>query len=268
MPQSAQLFSILSLLIYPVKSLGGIKLDQINATFEGFQYDRRWMIVDENGKFLTQREHPIMVKFKCKLTDSTVDVSYNNEQISIPFDKTLSRSCKVSVWDSELIAQEVDEDIDAWFSSHLGQKVRLVKMTELSHRIKKFTKAPFESPVSFADGYPFLILGSQSLQNLNNILDEPVDYNRFRPNIIVQTQTEHEEDNWEEFTIGSARFKNIKPCARCIVTTINHNSAEKGAEPLKTLSKYRQKDNKIYFGSNLMLLEEGLVSIHDSITFP
>lgn len=254
-------------MVYPVKSLGGICIESAKAFTEGFEHDRRWMLVNENGKFMSQRENAIMALFKTKLSHSGVEVNYHNSTIEIPFEKNNEDVLKVSVWESKLKAPEVDKEISQWFSEHLKMNVRLVTMSDISSRYKRLFKAPFKTYVSFADGYPYLILGQKSLETLNEKLESPVDIDRFRANIIVSTHEAHEEDKWNEFDVGSTKMSVIKPCARCAVVTIDQSSAQKGKEPLKTLSTYRQKRNKIYFGANAILLKQGEIAVGDTINF-
>lgn len=253
--------------IYPIKSLGGFTIDNILALKEGLQYDRRWMLVDQDGKFMSQRENAQLALFECSLSKSEINVSYQSDSIAIPLNQNEDNLEKVSVWDSEFHAQTIGNVYNKWFSDRLNKVVKLVKMTAKSKRVKKFSKAPFSSEVSMADGYPFLILGEESLRHLNSKLEKEVDSNRFRANFIVSSQIAHEEDLWQKIRIGSAEFLNIKPCARCIMITINQHNANKGAEPLKTLSSYRKQQNKIYFGSNMILIKEGQISIGDKLQF-
>jgi uncharacterized protein YcbX len=140
-------------------------------------------------------------------------------------------------------------------------------MTDISDRIKAFKIPPFKTKVSLADGYPYLILGEKSMNELNERMEEKLNIDRFRPNIIVSTDVAHEEDAWNNFKLGDAELKIIKPCARCIIPTIDQKSAEQGKEPLKTLATYRKKDNQIFFGANAIVTVQGKISVGNEINF-
>ena len=138
-------------------------------------------------------------------------------------------------------------------------------MDKPGRRKKRLYRPPYMTSVSFADGYPYLILGSASMHHLNDQLDTPLDINRFRANLIVETEIPHEEDNWKEISVNNQSLVMIKPCARCIMTTINQDTAEKGKEPLSTLSKYRGSNNKILFGMNAISITQGIIRVGDEV---
>jgi uncharacterized protein YcbX len=144
-------------------------------------------------------------------------------------------------------------------------KVRLVKMTDISKRPKRLFVPPYKTTLSFADGYPYLILGEESMNQLNAKLEQPVRADRFRANIIVSSSIAHEEDEWKGLNAGNAQLQVIKPCARCVMITVNQQTGETGKEPLKTLAGYRQKRNKIYFGANAICTEDGIISVGDRL---
>ena len=259
--------TIKSLIIYPIKSLGGIEVASAEAMIEGFENDRRWMLVDNDGQFQTQREMGILSLFKTSIEDNNIRVAYKDSEILFPMDYENSIVRDVNVFEHNLKAQEVDSDVNKWFSKHLNKEVQLVKMTKISDRVKEFKKPPFRTNVSLADGYPYLILGTQSMDYLNNQLTEKISFDRFRPNVLAVTNEKHVEDEWDKIQIGEATFQIVKPCARCQVTTINQQTSEKGKEPLKTLSTYRKVEHKINFGANMILVQNGKVSVGDTIQF-
>jgi len=263
-----KIHSISQLFIYPIKSLGGISVQETRAMDRGFEHDRRWMLIDDEGTFLTQRENAQLALFSCMIKGEQLIVSYGEEEKAIDLNVHLQDKIEVEIWSDQLIAYEVDKQISEWFSDHLGISVRLVKMTDASTRVKNLNVTPDKTEVSFADGYPYLILGDASMQKLNSRLDRSLPEDRFRANILVSTKDAHEEDAWlDPFAIGQAQMKVIKPCARCVVTTIDQQTGEKGKEPLKSLASYRQWDNKIWFGANAICMEEGMVRVGDTITF-
>lgn len=259
------MYTVENIIVYPIKSLGGITVESAKATEKGFENDRRWMLVDREGKFQTQRESAELSLFKTKFTKDGIVVNYKNAEVIVPFTLHNNTVRDVNVFSHTLQTQEVDSSINTWFSDRLNKDVQLVKMTEISKRTKAFVKPPFSSKVSLADGYPYLILGTESIAHLNNKLEQKLSHDRFRTNLYVTTDTPHCEDDWKKIKIGSAEFKNIKPCARCTVTTINQQTGNKGVEPLKTLSQYRKVGNKINFGSNMILQKTGQVNVGDEV---
>jgi len=259
-------YQLTGLFIYPIKSLGGIEVESAEILEEGFKYDRRWMLVDEKGKFLSQRQLPKMSLFKCSFSGLRILVEYQGDSIQIPFDQHSFNVLEVEVWGSKLKANEVDNEISNWFSKRLDVSCSLVTMTDVSSRMKEFVKPPFTSRVSMADGYPYLILGTASVQELNTRLLTPLPIDRFRANIIIETNKAHAEDEWEDAMIGDCVLKIIKPCARCIITTIDQQTSSKGVEPLKTLASYRKINNKIYFGANAIALNNGIINKGDYLT--
>ncbi len=254
---------ITDIIIYPVKSLSGISLDQSYARIRGFELDRRWMLTDGSGNFLSQRKLPQMAAFKVKLLNDALEVSYHNEKINIPFDGPLSKWMPVRLWKSRLSVPVYSRMINEWFSDHLGLYCHLVRMIDQVNRPVSGKYAVNNETVSFADGFPYLAIGNSSLNELNRRLDRPVPMDRFRPNLVFEKGDPFAEDHFDEFTAGDVRFKAVKPCGRCVVTTVDQNTGKKGKEPLVTLSGFRKKDNKILFGQNLICLDEGKVSVGD-----
>jgi uncharacterized protein YcbX len=260
--------------IYPIKSLGGIRLDVANITTRGLENDRRFMLVDENGRFLSQREHPQLAVFQTEIEAESLKITHKKNgstlQISLQYSLNLkvTQSLNVQIWDDETSAIEVSPEASSWFTQAIGIPARLVYMPEESQRK---TDAQYsltgEEITSFSDGYPILIIGQSSLHDLNNRLEYPVNINRFRPNFVYTDGEPFEEDAWHEFTVGNVRFFGVKPCARCIMTTIDQETGEKkGKEPLLTLNKYRKVGNKILFGQNVLISQLGTVSVGDDVT--
>jgi hypothetical protein len=251
--------------IYPIKSLGGISLLQSDVLPKGLRYDRRWMLVDEEGMFLTQRKLPRMALFKPTVARDVLGVKFGDEQIEIPLQSDGYDYIQTKVWDDFVQTLEADPLISEWFSSHLQFKCRLVFFPESNARPVDPTYQRQGEHTSLSDGYPFLIIGQASLDLLNQKLDQPIPINRFRPNFVFTGGEAHEEDDWNEFGIGSCRFAAVKPCARCAVPTIDQETAMMGKEPTRTLATYRSKNNKILFGNNLLLLSGTEVSVGDAL---
>ncbi|MBS4072846.1 MAG: MOSC domain-containing protein [Algoriphagus sp.] len=254
--------------IYPIKSLGGIRLEKAKVEEKGFQYDRRWMLVDRSGRFVSQREFSVLALLQVELQEDGLLVYVKNiphRQLFIPFELSEGPEIPVVIWDDQVIGKVVSESVGVWFSDFLGFKVELVKMPESTHRKVDPRYAINAESVSFADGMPYLIIGQSSLDELNSRLASPVPMNRFRPNLVFSGGEPFLEDRLSKIRIGSVEFQIIKPCARCVLTTVDQETGEKGKEPLKTLSTYRTVNNKVMFGQNVVALGGGMVSIGDEL---
>jgi uncharacterized protein YcbX len=258
---------ISQLYIYPVKSLGGIALDKATVTDRGFQYDRRWMLVDRNNLFISQREVHQMALLKLKITDNGIRVNHSvkNESYTIPFEPAKNEFADVTIWDDTCTGQFVSDEADEWFSKMLGMQCRLVYMVDDSHRITDQRYTAEDSITSFSDAYPFLMIGQSSLDDLNSRLNESLPMNRFRPNIVFTGGGPYEEDMMHTFTIGNITFYGVKLCARCVMTTIDQENAIAGKEPLKTLARYRLKNKKIMFGQNLSHKGLGEIRVEEQL---
>lgn len=255
--------------IYPIKSLGGIRLSEAQVEEKGFQYDRRWMLVDHVGLFVSQRTFPQLALLAVQLREDGLEVvSKNNPSFSIqiPFESATGPELMVTVWDDQVLAKIVHPDLNAWFSDFLGFKVDLVVMPESSHRKVDPRYAVQSESVSFADGMPYLIIGQESLKNLNARLEEPVPMDRFRPNIVFAGGQPFLEDSLRKIKIGEVNFQIVKPCASCVMTTVDQQSGIQGKEPLKTLAGYRTINNKVMFGQNVVALQSGRIKIGDEIS--
>ena len=263
------MLTVSELYIYPIKSLGGISLSAASLTDRGFEYDRRWMLVDENNRFLSQREVPLMACLHVELLNGCLMVINKHKSdvsCSIPLQPLATGTTMVTVWDDECLAQWVSTEADAWFSEQLGISCRLVYMPDSSHRQVDMRYAHDNEITSLSDGYPLLMIGQASLDDLNSRLASPLPMNRFRPNIVFTGGLPFQEDDMKQFSIGDVRLLGVKPCARCVMTTIDQQTAVKAKEPLRTLSTYRMKDNKIYFGQNLLYHGSGTIRVGDVVT--
>jgi uncharacterized protein YcbX len=263
------MYTISQLFVYPVKSLGGIEVTEAQLTDRGLQYDRRWMLVDVNNQFLTQREHPEMCLLQTAIQVNELIVYHKNnpgDNIHIPLQPLPGMATiTVQVWDDECGAQLVSEIADAWFSARLSIPCRLVYMPDSEKRKVDPEYASEDDITSFSDGYPLLIIGKASVDDLNSRLAEPLSLNRFRPNIVFTGGKPYEEDIMEHVKINSIDLYGVKLCARCAITTINQATAERAKEPLKTLATYRMKNNKIYFGQNILHKQTGVLKVGDTI---
>ena len=258
---------ISQLYIYPVKSLGGIGLQQAQVTSRGLEHDRRWMLIDEHNRFLSQRSHPQLALFALAVTPVGIEVTHKPTQASIiiPYQPQASEKITVSIWDDNCSATVVSEEINQWFSHILQINCRLVYMGNDDLRPVDPKYAGAEHITSFSDAYPMLLIGQSSLDDLNSRLNQAVPMDRFRPNMVIDGTAPYEEDLMTHFTTSDIDFYGVKPCARCVMTTIDQDTALGGAEPLKILSGYRQANKKIYFGQNLIHHGEGIIKVGDVI---
>lgn len=257
--------------IYPIKSLGGISLQSAIIEERGLQHDRRWVLADEQNRFMTQRENAQMALIDVSIESDGLKVNHRLKKVApltIPFAPQTTDNQKIAIWDDVVNAIRVSDEADDWFSMVLGKKCHLyyqpddsIRLTDPRYSITK------EEHTSFSDGYPILIIGQASLDNLNERLDEKITMNRFRTNLVFSGGQAHEEDDWKYFKVGGAKLSGVKPCARCVMTTINPETSEKGTEPLRTLNQYRNFGNKILFGQNLLVVETGKIAVGDIIEF-
>lgn len=255
--------------VYPIKSIAGISLDSSNVTTHGLKYDRRWLLVDENNVFITQRLYPEMALIQPSIINDTFLLKHktkNINQISIPAFLSEGKELSVKIWNDYCSAFHYNSDVDQWFSEVLNTKCKLVYMPDDSNRYIDKTYAKNNEIVSFADGFPFLIIGQSSLDDLNSRLKTPIPITRFRPNFVFTGGEPFEEDYLKKIKIGDVSFSVVKPCARCVITTTNQETSERSKEPLLTLSGYRRVNNKVLFGQNLIHHNLGKIKLGNKIT--
>ncbi|MBI3883787.1 MAG: MOSC domain-containing protein, partial [Sphingobacteriales bacterium] len=234
----------------------------------GFEFDRRWMLVDEKNEFITQRQYPQMALLQVELQPGRLKVFHktNNSEIIIPFLPETGKTVMVQVWSNRCRAQLVSLSADNWFTEMLSVKCRLVYMPDTTRRQVDGRYATNKELTAFSDGYPFLLIGQASLDDLNSRLEKPLSIDRFRPNIVFTGGAPFQEDTMKQFIVNGIPFYGVKLCARCVITTIDQLNATKAKEPLKTLATYRMKNNKIFFGQNLLHKGLGTIHVGDIIT--
>lgn len=261
------MLTVSELFVYPIKSLRGVSLRQAHVTDRGLQYDRRWMLIDSQNRFLTQREHPQMALLTVLIGIDGLAVTHPEiGTIRVPFKPTHSNAEEVLIWEDRCKAVLMGSDFDAWFSAALAINCRLVYMPDSAERQVDQRYATKGAITSFSDGYPFLLIGQASLDDLNRRLETPVSMNRFRPNIVFTGAVPFEEDRMNHIRIGDKiDFYGVKLCARCVMTTIDQENGKKSKEPLKTLALYRSKGKKILFGQNLIHQGSGIIEVGDTL---
>lgn len=254
--------------IYPIKSLGGISLKEAKTESRGLQFDRRWMLVDSDGCFMTQRVFPEMALLQAGLSDGELKVSHKIKNVStlrLSINSSKEELLSVRIWDDTVEAAAVSDEADEWFSSMLNKSCRLVHMPDKTKRKVDAKYANNNEIVSFADAFPFLLIGEESLKDLNGRLKEKLPMNRFRPNFVFSGGEAFEEDSWKRFRAGTSVFNVVKPCLRCVITTTDQETGQRGKEPLSTLASYRNVDGKVMFGQNLTHESNGIIKVGDEI---
>jgi hypothetical protein len=260
-------YVVKELYIYPIKSLAGIPVQSAKAEEMGFENDRRWMLIDEENQFITQREHPFLSQFYPKIKEGKIEISHLDTKHEFSLHESLDEPFFSKVWDDESKVVEVNKATSKWFSEALGFTCKLVKILNKGDRKHRSTKLDTTLNVSLADGYPYLLIGSESLEFLNGKLEEKITIKRFRPNIVISSKLAHEEDAFDTFQIGNVKFQNAKPCGRCVMVNNNPMTGIMLKEPLKTLSTYRTSNNNVLFGTNIFCLNEGTIALGDSLSF-
>lgn len=265
--------TIEKLFIYPVKSLAGIAVESIELGRMGPENDRRFMLTDAEGRFLTRREHRQLVQFATALRDETLEIcskSFPDQKISVPLKPSTGNFMKADIWSDQCGVWRISPDVDAFFSDMLRMQVHFVYMPDATDRTIDKNYSIGNAVTAFTDGYQILLTGTSSLDDLNSRLvaagETAVGWERFRPNVVVRTDVPFEEDQWNRFQIRDLWFNGVKLCSRCVMTTIDETTGASSAEPLRTLAGYRSKNNKVNFGQNVISLQaSGSISTGDEI---
>lgn len=259
------------LYIYPIKSLGGIRLSESTTERRGLRHDRRWLLVDERNQFLTQRKTPAMALLRLAPAYNGFLLTHVQRPdllpLYIPFEATPERTLFVTIWDDMVFAWRGTPEADEWLTEALGKVCRLVYMSDMVRRDVEPEMNPEGQLLSFADSYPFLLIGQSSLDDLNGRLTDSVLMDRFRPNLVVSGGPAFDEDTWEQFQIGDVTFRAVRACGRCVMTTVNQQTALKSAhgEPLRTLAGYRTIEGKVMFGQNVTVSGRGQLRVGDAV---
>lgn len=252
--------------IFPIKSARSQSLKEMKITHEGPEGDRQWMLIDENGKFLSQRTLPKLATVEVFVDESALTVGLNKMFFKISKKSSFSRKVKVQVWNDSFEAALEPDLYSQGIAQFLGVNCRLVRYAPFSQRRVLSTNKEWKPEVRFSDGRPLQLLNLKSLEDLNSKLANPVGADRFRANIVFNGQTAFEEDKWKRIRIGEVIFSQPKKCARCTITTIDQQTGiSQGPDPLKTLASYRRDGNGVFFGVLWIPENEGVVRLNDSI---
>ena len=251
------------LIIYPLKSAGGISLKNTTPEVRGLEHDRRWMVIDDSGRFISQRTYPSMALIITSLSNQTLDLNAPGmSELSLPLHPINGESQEVKIWSDRCEAWIVNPQATAWISEYFGESCKIVYMPDHSNRQLHADYSFGEYQVAFSDGFPLLLISEASLKNLNSRLSQRVTMKRVRPNLVVKNTEPHEEDSWQKIKIGECEFDVVKPCSRCIITTVDPvNGKFSGKEPLRTLATYRKVNGKVMFGQNLITTIKGFLKV-------
>ena len=273
--------NLVGLFIYPIKSCGKIALNQGEVTLKGLDCDREFMWVDESGQFVTQRTHPQLAKIRVQQLGELIELSVEDQNIkSFQLQPILTGISKpVQVWRDQTVAIDQGDEVANWLQNALKlndqSPFRLMRQSpDFIRPVDPNYAVNINNQVSFADGYPCLLTNTASLNELNRKLTEiypissqEIPMNRFRPNLVIDTDQPFIEDQWKVILIGEVYFDLVKPCSRCIVTTTDQNIGERNPlkEPLKTLATFRQQPGGIMFGMNIIPRNTGTIHVGDSV---
>lgn len=263
------MITVSSLHLYPVKSCRAMELTEMELDDRGAKEDRRWMIVDGEGVFQTQREHPRLALVVVELTGRGITLSAPN-QSSIEIERPVDPGSDfvTQVWGDDARVRPAAPAANEWISEYLHVPARLVHLPDDAVRVMRDEyRRGIEGPrrVPLSDSAPILITNRASIEDLNTRLTTPLLMNRFRPNIVVSGIPPFAEDDWRTIRIGDVTFEVAKPCARCATTTVDQATAARGVEPLRTLATFRRKGSLVMFGQNIVHLAPGLLRVGDAV---
>ncbi len=243
---------------YPVKSLAGESIAKSRLDAFGLANDRRWMLVDSEGGFLSQRELPKMALIRPRIDPRGVTLEAPGmDPVHCDIPIADGRDMEVAIWQDRCPARPCGEVVDDWLSQFLGRECRLVYMAEDTFRQVDLNYARPGDRAAFSDGFSLLLISQASLDDLNRRLAAPVSMLNFRPNLVVTGCEPYAEDNWRRIRIGEVSLRVVKSCSRCKITTVDPTTGEAGSEPLKTLTRYRREGNRVLFGQNLVHESQG-----------
>ncbi len=257
------------LYVYPVKSLRGASLTEAAVGPRGLLHDREWMVVDADRRFVTQREVHALARVSTALTDVSLTLSHpEHGAVTVGRERwSDGPRATVRVWNDDCLAVDQGDEVAGWLSSVISAPLRLARMDDSHRRPSKRVREGESVTVGFSDGYPLLFATRESLDDLNARLASPVEMLRFRPNVVVEGCAEPwEEDRWGAFTIGAVGFEAVKPCVRCVITTLDPTTgASTGREPLATLARMPRGDGAALFGMNVNHYGRGVIRVGDAL---
>lgn len=259
---------VTGLFVYPVKSCAGTALDSAQLGPRGIEHDREFMLVDEHADFLTQREVPRLALITPTVTAQGLQLSAPGIPSLVHVPLVRGDTFDVAVWGDRVGAVDQGDAVAQWLGTFLGLRCRLVRQADDAVRRVDPTYATSPTDqVSFADGYPLLLITEESLADLNARLGQAVPMNRFRPNVVVRgAPYPYAEDDWHDLSIGDVPLSGVKTCARCVIPNTDQHTAERALEPLATLTSYRRIDRGVIFGQNVIHHGRGTLRVGDAVS--
>jgi hypothetical protein len=256
------------LFVYPLKSAAAVSVASAQIAARGLARDRRWMVIQPDGRFLTGRRYPMLTQIQAALGPDGLQLrglDGSVQPVARPPEDGPQRS--VTVWGDQVAGHLADSSASAWLSAQLGVDCRLVYMADQTQRPVDPDYAAPGDVVSFADGFPLLLTTDGSLADLNQRLGAPVGMGRFRPNIVLSGVPAYAEDGWTAIRVGGVALDVVKPCARCVFTTVDPQTGapDPVREPLRTLATYRRVDGGVMFGQNLTVRRPGRIAVGDPV---
>ena len=268
MPKRAAMTSTLTQIYrYPFKSAAAEALDEAVVEPLSLAGDRRWMAVDAHGRFISGREHGRMWLVRATLDGAAIHLHSDGMPMLRVYPSDLDDRMDVTLWKDRLSVRTGSHSADAWMSEFLGQPVRVVHLDQQTHRAIDPIYAQPGDEVSLADGYPLLLISEASLNGLNARLERPIEMLRFRPSVVVSAEQAHAEDDWRRVRIGDIEFDLVKPCARCLLPTVDPQTGVRDSfgEPMRTLMQYRRSAKGVLFGQNLIPRGTGVIRVGDPV---
>ncbi len=268
-PSRAGYMNISELYIYPIKSCKGFNVPTVHLDPYGIVGDRRMMIVDTEGVVFTQRDYHNLCFVEPAIDENNLSLrAPGMSELIFPSSSFEDQPVRVKVWEDTFMALDCGKVTSEWFSDYLHTSCKLVRMGQPFIRPIDSNYTKRDEHVSFADGFPILLISKGSLNDLNQRLPDPIAMVRFRPNMVVEGCEPFAEDTWKKITAAGQEFEIVKPCARCVVTTIDPLTGENGDEPLRTLATYRKTpQGKVLFGQNVIHLQKtGSLKVGDKLS--
>lgn len=252
---------------FPVKSFKGISLDQMEIDQFGPKWDRRFMLVDNTGRFVTQRQSALMGQIQASVENNVLNLGYAGEQktINLPEITQYEQYKTVTVWGDDVNARVIDGDVNSWLSDILQRDVQLCFMDSDTHRQVDLDYAQPGDQTSFADGFPFLIISQASIDFLSNELGRTLSAERFRPNILVSGCEAFAEDQWKRISINNIEFDIVKPCSRCVIPTLDLKTVQKQPDVMQVMLKHRKQGKKVMMGQNALHRNKGVLSVGQEV---
>ena len=254
------MIEVSGLYIHPLKSAAAVSVEKIEIDDFGFRNDRRWMLVDDEGKFLSQRQLPKMCLIKATVLESVLKIQVPN-MTSLNVSAAMNHRRQVEVWGDSCQSYDCGDEAASYLSDFLQVTCRLVYFPDTEQRQVDLTYAKKGDLTGFSDGFPLLVISQASLDDLNSKLNEPVSMTRFRPNVVISGVEAFAEDSWNDIQIGGMNFRVVKPCSRCSIPSVDPLTGLRSIEPIKTLREYRMRDSKVYFGQNVIADTTGALEV-------